>query len=263
MRSILGVSHLAIAAHDPAGAAADYARLLQSVPLPVRDADGGSGFWFDTANQSVLLRSPAHDEATGLAALVFRVAEFSRTCVEFARCGVPLAAVLEQIWTSDTGRALRWQEAALMPAASHGMPLAVADRSPTNGGTGVGLDHIVIRTRDPERAIALYGGRLGLDMRLDRTNPAWNARFLFFRCGDLVVEVVHPLSDAGADKRDAFGGLSWRVPDIAVAQTQLADGGVAVSEIRTGRRPGSRVFTVRSHAAGVPTIMLGLTPRAG
>ena len=43
-----------------------------------------------------------------------------------------------------------------------------------------GLDHVVIRTPDPERATALYGARLDLDMRLDRSNPAWGARLLFF-----------------------------------------------------------------------------------
>jgi hypothetical protein len=33
--------------------------------------------------------------------------------------------------------------------------------------------------------------------------------------------------------------------------------GVEVSDIRIGRRPGTRIFTVKSHTAGVPTIMIG------
>ena len=33
--------------------------------------------------------------------------------------------------------------------------------------------------------------------------------------------------------------------------------GVAVSEIRTGNRPGTEVFTVKSHTAGVPTLVIG------
>ncbi len=52
-----------------------------------------------------------------------------------------------------------------------------------------GLDHIVVHTTNPERAVALYGGRLGLDLRLDRSNEQWGARQLFFRCGGAVVEV--------------------------------------------------------------------------
>ncbi len=33
--------------------------------------------------------------------------------------------------------------------------------------------------------------------------------------------------------------------------------GVEVSDLRTGRRPGTQVFTVKSHTAGVPTLMIG------
>ena len=49
-----------------------------------------------------------------------------------------------------------------------------------------GLDHVVVRTPDPERAAALYGARLGLDMRLDRSTPAWGSRLMFFRCRFLI-----------------------------------------------------------------------------
>ena len=52
------------------------------------------------------------------------------------------------------------------------------------------MDHVVVSTADPERAAALYGARLGLDMALDRSHPDWG-RLMFFRCGDLIVEVVH------------------------------------------------------------------------
>src|SRR5258707_122227 len=73
-----------------------------------------------------------------------------------------------------------------------------------------GLDHVVIRTPDPERATALYGARLDLDMRLDRANPAWGALLLFFRCGDLIVEVAHDLKAGVGDGPDRLWGLSWR-----------------------------------------------------
>ena len=52
------------------------------------------------------------------------------------------------------------------------------------------------RPPDPERAAALYGARLGLDMALDRSHPDWG-RLMFFRCGDLIVEVVAPAGQAG------------------------------------------------------------------
>ncbi len=120
----------------------------------------------------------------------------------------------------------------------------------------VGLDHVVIATEEPERAAALYGARLGLDMTLDLARPDWGARLMFFRCGDLVVEIVHHLNEASRGNPDKLWGLSWRVADIEAAQARLAAAGLDVSEIRTGRRPGTRVFTVRSGALGVPTLVI-------
>lgn len=119
------------------------------------------------------------------------------------------------------------------------------------------LDHVVVRTPNPERAIAFYAGRLGLDLRLDRSNPDWGSRLLFFRCGDLVVEIAHDLKTGVSDGPDQLWGLSWRTPDIARANARLKAAGIDVSEVRDGRRPGSQVFTVRSHTAGVPTLVIG------
>ena len=119
------------------------------------------------------------------------------------------------------------------------------------------LDHVVVRTPDPERAIAFYAGRLGLDLRLDRSNPEWGTRLLFFRCGDLVVEIAHDLKKGVSDAPDHLWGLSWRVPDIAKANARLNAAGLDVSEARTGRRPGSQVFTVKNGTDGVPTIFIG------
>ena len=119
---------------------------------------------------------------------------------------------------------------------------------------------MVIRSPNPERAIALYAGRLGLSLRLDRTEPAWGARLLFFRCGDLIVEVAHDLKAGIGDGPDRLWGLSWRVPDIAKAHARLRAAGVDVSDIRVGRRPHTQVFTVQSHTAGVPTLMIGPDP---
>ena len=93
-------------------------------------------------------------------------------------------------------------------------------------------------------------------MTLDLSRPDWGARLMFFRCGDLVVEIVHRLNEASRGDPDKLWGLSWRVADIEAAQARLAAAGLDVSEIRTGRRPGTRVFTVRTGALGVPTLVI-------
>src|SRR5262249_61916020 len=102
-----------------------------------------------------------------------------------------------------------------------------------------GLDHVVIRTADPERAAALYGARLGLELRLDRSNPAWGTRLMFFRCGDLIVEIAHDLAGGISGAPDQLWGLSWRVPDAESARQRLEAAGVDVSELRAGRQPGT------------------------
>ena len=119
------------------------------------------------------------------------------------------------------------------------------------------LDHVVVRTPNPERAIAFYAGRLGLDLRLDRSNEQWGSRLLFFRCGDLVVEIAHDLKMGVSDAPDQLWGLSWRVPDVAKAQARLNAAGLDVSPPRDGRRPGSQVFSVKDKTDGVPTLVIG------
>jgi len=119
------------------------------------------------------------------------------------------------------------------------------------------LDHVVVRTPNPERAIAFYAGRLGLDLRLDRSNEKWGARLLFFRCGDLVVEIAHDLKKGVSDAPDQLWGLSWRVPDVAKAHARLTAAGLDVSAPRDGRRPGSHVFSVKNKTEGVPTLVIG------
>ncbi len=123
------------------------------------------------------------------------------------------------------------------------------------------LDHVVVSTEDPERAAALYGARLGLDMALDRSHQEWG-QLMFFRCGDLIVEVVRrPV--AGADQtRDKLWGLSWRVADIEATRERLQAGGIDVSEVRAGRKPGTWVMSVRSGACGIHTLLLERTARA-
>ena len=78
------------------------------------------------------------------------------------------------------------------------------------------------------------------------------------REGGLVLEVMHRLeADTDADAPDKLWGLSWRVTELDSAHLRLTEAGLTVSEIRTGRKPGTRVFTVKSGTLGVPTLFIG------
>ncbi|MDP3241679.1 MAG: VOC family protein [Reyranella sp.] len=187
-------------------------------------------------------------EASGLRSMVFATQDLAKAATLLERRAVATTR-------TDAGLAL----------LGHGVAISVVatpDEAPspltTDAGAAVSsLDHVVVRTPNPERAIAFYGGRLGLDLRLDRSNPKWGARLLFFRCGDLVVEIAHDLKKGVSDEPDHLWGLSWRVPDIAAAHERLKAAGLDVSEPRDGRRPGSQVCTVKNGTGGVPTILIG------
>src|SRR5262249_29961953 len=154
----------------------------------------------------------------------------------------------------------------LSMTASHGVPIALVEcrtaaaPSPAlvdEASAIDSLDHVVVRTSDPERAIAFYASRLGLDLRLDRSNPDWGARLLFFRCGGSGIETAHDLKKGVSDGPDHLWGLSWRSPDIAKTHARLKMAGVDVSDVRPGRRQGTQVFSVNSHTENVPTIVIG------
>jgi hypothetical protein len=97
-------------------------------------------------------------------------------------------------------------------------------------------------------------------MALDRSHQDWG-QLMFFRCGDLIVEVVRRPVAGGDATHDKLWGLSWRVGDIDAARTRLSAAGIEVSEVRLGRKPGTRVMSIRNNTCGVQTLFLERTPR--
>jgi hypothetical protein len=72
----------------------------------------------------------------------------------------------------------------------------------------------------------------------------------------LIVEVAHKPGKTEADAPDRLRGICWRVTDIDATHARLVAAGVDVSEIRTGRKPGTRVMTVHSSTCSVPTLLV-------
>ena len=223
-----------------------------------------------TARPPSACRARLDEQGEGLASLCFRVNGIDRFQRRLKRLGLAPEDVAQSGSTNAIdGATLSWKRTRTAVEATHGARLFFLDmptERPLSQTTAsapiIGLDHVVIATEEPERAAALYGARLGLDMTLDLSRPDWGARLMFFRCGDLVVEIVHRLNEASRGNPDKLWGLSWRVADIDAAQARLAAAGLDVSEIRTGRRPGTRVFTVRSGALDVPTLVIQPAPRS-
>jgi catechol 2,3-dioxygenase-like lactoylglutathione lyase family enzyme len=260
MGMIAALDHILLEAVDLPAAVRAYETLLGRA-CDARDTDGGAArAWFRLSNLSLAIVAGT---GTGLASMAFAVGDFDRARQLAGRRGLVSARPA----ATAGGDA---QRLPLSETATHGVRLSLVARDLGIGGaerataaadaTLGGLDHVVIRSPNPERAVALYGGRLGLDLRLDRSNPDWGSRLLFFRCGDLVVEIAHALRDGVSDGPDTLWGLSWRAADIEAAHARLLAAGVAVSDIRPGRRPETRVFTVHDGTQGVPTLVIQVPP---
>jgi len=274
---IHGLDHVVLATRDLDATVAIYETLLGRPCAWSGSGDGARHAWFRLANMSLAVvardgAGPMGDwietrlnvAGEGIAGLAFAVADLDQARRMAARRGLPTSDPTQLLLRHRmTGETCVVPIAALPRDATHGAHLSLAQRTvEPAGGIADGsatisrLDHAVIHTQNPDRAVALYGGRLRLDLRLDRANPDWGLRLLFFRCGDLVVEISHLLKGGITDAPDELWGLSWRTPDLDATHARLTAAGIAVSEMRTGRRPGTRVFTIRDNRARVPTLIL-------
>ena len=277
---IHGLDHVVVAVRDLDAAVAAYRALLGRAPAWRAGAHRGGAtvVTFALANVAVELMAPSGTGPTaerltavldaqgeGLASLAFATGDIERAHRRLARLGLGPEPITDGTSSdAETGASRPWRRTRAATAATHGVRLFFLQQATlppsrllaAEPAAVSGLDHVVIRTPDPERATALYGARLDLDMRLDRSNSAWGARLLFFRCGDLIVEVAHDLEAGVGDGPDRLWGLSWRVPDAEAARTRLAAAGLDVSEVRRGRKPGTRVLTLRDGTCGVPTLLL-------
>ena len=239
-----------IGVDDLAEAKADYS-LMFGVEGIATSFDGRAAYRFDTRNTALCLVEKRGDRA-GMESLVFAVPDKAGALRRLGKVGIDVDSDENDLVTLK-----RENTRSLQFVLSEDVSDAAAGASPSGDGL-VGLDHAVIASGDGDYTASLLSARLQLDMRLDLTNPDWDARLMFFRCGDLIVEVYQPLSKPLAPERDRFFGLSWRAENIDRAHATFTEHGFDVSDVRTGRRPGSRVFTVRDRTHDVPTLVLGV-----
>jgi len=275
---ITALDHVVVLTGDIEAATAAYQTLLARSPSWKNFGDGTARVLFTLDNTTLELMAPSGEgesanrirsvlitQGEGLASLCFRTNDIEKMHRRLERLTLkpePVSEVESQ--DAITGATLSWKRTRAATQATGGVRMFFLEREkerPLSVRTTVGsitaMDHVVVATADPERAAALYGARLGLDMALDRSHPDWG-RLMFFRCGDLIVEVAHkPAKDkALGTAPDRLRGLCWRVIDIDATHARLAADGVDVSEVRAGRKPGTRVMTVRSGTCGVPTLVV-------
>jgi catechol 2,3-dioxygenase-like lactoylglutathione lyase family enzyme len=280
---VTGLDHIVLVVPEIDSGAAVYESLLGRPPVWRAEAEGGAATAiFKVANTSLELMAPAGDgpvadrlreiieaEGPGLKTLAFGTADIETAHHKLTRRGMEPHEVIPGESTNRLdGTARSWKRFRCTDEQTAGVKTFLVQPDtplPSQNdpeGAVVSLDHIVIDTPNPDRALGLYGARLGLDLALDRNAPQWKTRFLFFRTGGLTFEVIHRLGEthdpAGPDR---IWGLTWEVADLAAAHARLTEAGFNVSELRKGRKPGSSVFTVRDGTMGVPTLFIAHEPK--
>jgi catechol 2,3-dioxygenase-like lactoylglutathione lyase family enzyme len=278
---ITGLDHVVALVRDIGAARAAYQTLLGREPAWQNSGDSAERVLFTLDNMTIELMAPSGFSVTAdrmrallgdhegmLASLCFRVADIGKMQRRLERVALRPDAVAEvESRDAGSGAELHWKRTRAATELTRGVRmffLELAGERPKSAATGlaqiVGLDHVVVATEDSERAAALYGARLGLDLALDRTHQDWG-QLMFFRCGDLIVEVVRRTVAGGDANHDRLWGLSWRVADIDATRARLIAAGLDVSDVRNGRKPGTRIMTVRNGTCGIQTVLLERSPK--
>lgn len=269
---LTALDHVVIAVRDLDAAAQRYARLLGLAPSwrGVHPGAGTANALFRLENTYLeLLAGTGLDE--GLLALAFATDDAKAEAARLQRAGIAASEPLDGEGREATsGVVRRWRNSFLPSEAARGLRLfAIEHRTPAEAlplakpaaaaeAAVFALDHVVVASDDLGAAGRFYGETLGLRLALDRRFEARKLRILFFRVGGVTLEVAGPIEPprepAAADR---FGGLAYRVVDVAAARARLAAEGFDVSTVRAGAKPGTLVCSVRAGTDSVPTLLIG------
>lgn len=272
---ITGLDHVTVLVEDMAEATHEYTALLGAPPT-YRGHDpelGTQSALFGLDNSLLELVAPAADDertaglwarlrdrGAGLFALAFSTNDVAAFRADARARGLRVSPPETGHAHSADGAVRDFTVVEVSRRDSAGLPLLAVQRTDhealrarQQGGPSRphALDHVVIRSAQPDRACALYGERLGLRLALD--TELGGHRMLFFRTGGVTIEVVE---DPAATTEDQLWGLAYRVRDLEATQQRLATADLSLSERRAGRKQGTEVVTVRSGTAGIPTLLI-------
>ena len=273
---ISGLDHIIVLTADLDAAVSAYTAVLGRQPAWRGQEGEARHAWFQLANIAIdvvcpgaqprAMRRRVDEEGGGVYGLGFATPDLAETHRALGRRGVTLYDPADTVSTAADGATRHWSIAVMSTKTTAGVQLFLVqnDGTPRVLSAAVAdeasavseLDHVVVNSVNADRAVAIYGGRLGLDLRLDRSNADWGVRQLFFRCGTAMVEFGVSLKAPVTDAPDRLGGLAWRVNDADAARARIAAAGFDVSEERKGRKPGTRVFTLRSGLPGAPSLFI-------
>jgi catechol 2,3-dioxygenase-like lactoylglutathione lyase family enzyme len=272
------VDHIIIAVEDLEKASQDYALMLGRAPSwRGTHPDYGSAntlFRLDNCYLELLaangegwagdmIRTVLEAQGQSLCALIFATDD-CEAFLENARAHgldaadpVPGHGIDDNTGVTRTWQTMHWDIAASRGIFSfcirHDDLLALPMAEIEGDGPVTAVDHVVVQTKSAEAAKKFYGDQLGIRLALEQHVPDWGGTQLFFRTNSMSVEVL-ATEKAGDD--DRLWGLALKTEDIVATQKRLSDAGIAVSEVREGRKPGTKVCTAKSHVLNVPTLLI-------
>lgn len=161
-----------------------------------------------------------------------------------------------------TGAVRHWHNIFWDPAAARGVfsfciehdgASSLPEATPTGEDPITAVDHVVVRTQSADAAKGFYGDQLGIRLALEQDVPDWGGTQLFFRASSMSIEVI---ASERAPEEDDLWGLAFKTASLEQTHQRLRAAGIAVSDIREGRKPGTRVCTIKSHTLEVPTLLI-------
>ena len=288
------LDHVVIAVRDLDGASADYAALLGRSPSwrGTHPKYGTRNTLFRIDNTYVELLSVGKNKSgrwagelskfleagEGLYALALGTSDIDADMRVLRAHELPVQDPADGEGIDElSGNRRMWRNAMVPVKASHGVRIFFIQHrsSPedlpmapvgTEGGAHVTrMDHAVVLSPDVEATRKLWGDVLGARLALDRTFPERNTRIMFFRLGDITIEISGggQQTEEGIGKPDRLWGLAWGVGDLTATVARLRAANVEVSEPRLGVKPGTLVATAKgAHTHGVATLLIEHTPES-
>lgn len=272
------VDHLIIAVSDLAQASKDYGLLLGRDPSwkgshpdygtanTLFNLDNtyiellaarGSGIGADAV--TAILKS----KPNALGGLVFGTENSSAFLQRARSAGLEASDPVPSHGIDDlSGNTRHWSNLFWDPAAARGIfsfcichdPESFLPPAPVTASAPISaVDHVVVQTQDAEAAKRFYGDQLGIRLALEQEVPQWGGTQLFFRASSMSIEVI---ASEKSEATDSLWGLALKTGDIDATRQRLYDTGIEVSEVRVGRKKGTRVCTVKSHALDIPTLLI-------
>jgi len=287
--AFVALDHLIVAVRDLEAASATYESLLGRAPSwrGSHPALGSANALFRLDNTyfellapigeggiASLLRARLDAAGDGLIGFALRTEDASACSAALRARGLAASDPVDgEGHETRTAAVRRWRNVMIPRESSRGvLVFGIEHRSPPDAlplvvpadeaAAIAGIDHVVVRSEAPEAVTRFYRDQLGLRLALDKTFEQWGARLMFFRVGGVTVEIAAPAKPVEpASPEDSCWGISWRVPNADAARARLLAAGFDVSEVRTGRRPNTRVCTVHAPTCGVATLLIEVAPR--